>query len=61
MLLHPDLAHAGGPNLSDGIRYAVYFRLRRADWAEASGAELHRGDMWSDLPGVRDLALRLLA
>lgn len=30
ILLHPDTAHAGGPNFSCGIRKMVYFRLRIA-------------------------------
>ena len=28
LLLHPDLAHAGGPNRTDTIRKMVYFRIR---------------------------------
>jgi ectoine hydroxylase-related dioxygenase (phytanoyl-CoA dioxygenase family) len=28
VMLHPDLAHAGGPNYSTEIRKMVYFRLR---------------------------------
>jgi hypothetical protein len=28
MILHPDLAHAGGPNLSHDIRRMIYFRVK---------------------------------
>lgn len=28
VLFDKDLVHAGGPNLSSGIRYALYYRLR---------------------------------
>ena len=28
VLLHPDLAHAGGPNRTDSVRKMVYFRIR---------------------------------
>ena len=68
ILLHPETAHMGGPNHSPTIRSMVYFRLRcrvSRDKGEGAAAEgglrtwgevvrSHVGDMWSDLPGVRD-------
>lgn len=59
LLLHPDLAHAGGPNYSSSIRYMVYFRIRTLQWSHACSAFAE--DMWVDLPGVRDTALALKA
>lgn len=55
-MLHPDLAHAGGPNYSCDIRRVIYFRVKSklaASW-EAT-VELHNRDMWADLPGVREI------
>lgn len=54
MLLHPDTAHAGGPNISSQIRKMVYFRVKcqhkRWSWSQLERA--HMDDMWLDLPGV---------
>jgi len=44
VLLHPDLAHAGGPNLGPHIRSMVYFRLKIKDFCAAR----HKEDMWND-------------
>jgi ectoine hydroxylase-related dioxygenase (phytanoyl-CoA dioxygenase family) len=61
VILHPDTAHSGGPNLSHTIRSMVYFRLRaktngagRRSWAEVE--KLHRHNMWVDLSGVDSAA-----
>mmetsp|Transcript_2849 Transcript_2849/g.3999 ORF Transcript_2849/g.3999 Transcript_2849/m.3999 type:complete len:455 (-) Transcript_2849:25-1389(-) len=60
VLLHPDLAHAGGPNMSPNIREMVYFRLKIncnsstalfSSW-DAVAFE-HSLDMWVDLPGLK--------
>jgi len=59
-LLHPDLAHAGGPNFSANIRSAVYFRLRCKDWEKGDCALKHRTNMWGDLPGVSRFLWHLL-
>jgi hypothetical protein len=67
VLLHPDLAHCGGPNYSSSLRYMVYFRLRSLKRDSATGdacvwsevSEAFEDDLWTDLPGVRDAAHRL--
>lgn len=57
LLLHPDLAHAGGPNYSSDIRKMIYFRIkaRPAGTSWDSVVQQHNGDMWVDLPGVRNI------
>ncbi len=59
VVLHPDLVHEGGPNISSDIRYMVYFRIKNGRWNSnaSSWAELtqeYRQDMYVDLPGVID-------
>jgi hypothetical protein len=51
---HQKLAHRGGPNVSSGIRYQVYFRLRHVghDAFVESGQVLD--DLWIEFDGVRD-------
>ncbi|RAP77305.1 phytanoyl-CoA dioxygenase family protein [Paenibacillus montanisoli] len=51
IITHYQLVHAGGINLSERIRYSVYFRVdhkeRRNDW------QTPLVDMWSHWPGLR--------
>jgi hypothetical protein len=58
VLLHPDLAHTGGPNYSSLIRYMVYFRLRKRSGTEgwAPIAFAYEEDMWYDISGVQQVA-----
>lgn len=59
-MLHPDLAHAGAPNLHCEVRRMLYFRLKRrvgrgAESAFPSWEALvreHEKDLFCDLPGV---------
>lgn len=61
VVLHPDLAHAGAPNLHCEVRRMLYFRLRAkvgarpgalfGSWEEA--VQRHERDMWADLPALR--------
>lgn len=55
-LLHPDLAHAGGPNLSSNIRSAIYFRMRSVVWQAED--ESHKTDLWADFPELRNNSCR---
>lgn len=61
VVLHPETAHAGGPNLSSKIRSMVYFRIKSTTLYRASKecADLsetehpyhikeYLADMWSD-------------
>ena len=50
VLLHPDLAHEGGPNFSHDIRKMVYFRLRiktDGDWEDV--VKQHQIDLFGDM------------
>ena len=51
VLLHPDLAHEGGPNFSHDIRKMVYFRLRiktnNVDWDDV--VKQHQLDLFADM------------
>jgi hypothetical protein len=52
VLSHYQLGHAGGPNTSPHVRYAVYFRLKahghdRRKWECLT-------DLWREWPGMRD-------
>ncbi len=44
VLLHPDLAHTGGPNYGPHIRYILYFRLKARNLSHSS----HLENMWCD-------------
>ena len=64
VLLHPDLAHTGGPNFGCNIRSMVYFRVKSSGRSSSSGSssssssssaeewqaaiDQHCGDMWAD-------------
>jgi hypothetical protein len=54
VLLHPELAHAGGPNLTSAIRTMVYFRIQAMPISvgEAGAARAHLSNMWSDFRGL---------
>ena len=64
VVLHPDLAHAGGSNRSPCIRPMVYFRLKSRSLTQfdtkrntmdehmTSIIRKHMDNMWFDLPGV---------
>lgn len=61
VLLHPELAHAGGPNLSSTIRTMVYFRIQiqspaslSDDGCLAHGARAHLSNMWNDFKGFAE-------
>jgi ectoine hydroxylase-related dioxygenase (phytanoyl-CoA dioxygenase family) len=41
LLLHPDTAHAGGPNASSEIRRMVYFRVKCSTKANISSGGVH--------------------
>eukprot|EP00981_Chlorochromonas_danica_P001984 scaffold409_cov167-Ochromonas_danica.AAC.16 len=64
VILHPDLAHMGGPNYSNRVREMIFFRVRCAtplstassslplqSWAEVEAA--HGEDLWVDLLGLK--------
>ena len=59
-LLHPETAHAGGPNYSATIRSMVYFRLKSADLSRGGGTaaedaalkDAYISDMWADFKGL---------
>ena len=69
VFLHPDLAHAGGINLSADVREMIYFRLKMSvasPTTDSSGLDVegvssgwddvvrqHGCDMWADLPGLK--------
>jgi len=55
VLAHYELGHAGAPNLSPSIRYAVFFRLYHREHDQA-GLDI-LGDLWREYPGVRALGL----
>lgn len=52
VMCHQKLAHRGGPNGSDGIRYQVYFRVKHVDHEAYldSGAVLE--DLWLEFEGL---------
>jgi ectoine hydroxylase-related dioxygenase (phytanoyl-CoA dioxygenase family) len=52
VLAHYRLGHAGAPNLSARIRYAVSFRLYHAARAARAGA-LDLADSWREFPALR--------
>jgi hypothetical protein len=52
VLLHPELAHAGGPNLTSAIRTMVYFRIRAMPAGEDDACRAHLSNMWSDFRGL---------
>eukprot|EP00605_Chrysophyceae_sp_TOSAG23-4_P000116 GSChrysophyteH1.ASY1.ANO1.127.1 assembled CDS len=59
VLVHPDLAHTGGPNFGPQIRSMVYFRVKSSragvTWEEISLK--HMQNMWSDFaPNVQAAA-----
>ena len=54
VICHQKLAHRGGPNGSDGIRYQVYFRVQHVnhkDYLE-TGAVLE--DLWLEFDGIEE-------
>ena len=71
VLLHPDTAHAGGPNRTCDVRKMVYFRVKvkalPGDTSEEGGAAgrwervcaAHAVDPWADLPGTREALIEL--
>jgi hypothetical protein len=44
LLLHPDTAHAGGPNSSSEMRYMVYFRVKHSHCHSNSSMHSNIGD-----------------
>jgi ectoine hydroxylase-related dioxygenase (phytanoyl-CoA dioxygenase family) len=60
VLLHPDLAHAGGANYGPHVRTMLYFRLKSKThdgrtWQHVS--DEHARDLWADCsPAVREAA-----
>lgn len=59
--MHPETAHAGGPNHSSTIRSMVYFRLKASDlykYTQAAEAIVEKDaymfDMWIDFKGLRE-------
>lgn len=55
VLVHHQMVHAAGPNLSPHIRYAVIFRLNHVD-IQKNGTEVLT-DIWREFEGVRETAL----
>jgi len=51
IVAHQKLAHTGGPNGSDRIRYCVYFRVSHVRHEELKEAALE--DIWLEFEGVR--------
>jgi ectoine hydroxylase-related dioxygenase (phytanoyl-CoA dioxygenase family) len=50
VLSHYQLGHAGGPNTSPHVRYAVYFRLKRKGHDRQKWECLT--DVWREWPGL---------
>ena len=50
ILAHQKLAHTGGPNGSDRIRYCVYFRVSHVRHDELKEAALE--DLWLEFEGM---------
>jgi len=50
ILAHQKLAHCGGPNGSDRIRYCVYFRVTHRLHQELKDAALE--DLWLEYEGL---------
>ncbi|MDB5083340.1 MAG: phytanoyl-CoA dioxygenase [Bacilli bacterium] len=53
IIVHYQLIHAAGPNLSDQIRYACFFRLDHVDRSKDWKAPLT--DLWMHWPGIREM------
>ena len=61
IILHPDLAHTGGPNYGPHIRTVLYFRIKSkargvGGWEQVSAH--HFEDMWSDCSAEVQTAAR---
>ncbi|GGH62533.1 hypothetical protein GCM10008014_39070 [Paenibacillus silvae] len=54
IISHYQLIHEGGPNISDQIRYATYYRVYHKDFTEDNWRSALT-NLWMYLPGMQDI------